>query len=196
MSPDLRAYPVGATPQCDNFKQLGTVSDYVSLLDVLSKFQAWKQNVMGPLVEDLRSSQHNLTSTNHLLRNLNDMVNSAVATSQFDDLVTNVDSQLRVLDANVKSVRGAPEKLLTFRQKTMQRMVKLRNDYTQAMKQVQNVVNPVQHHHQDLPTKPHRRKKREKKVTKRRKKKRHKKRRGWKLKHKIRRVKKRTAKRK
>ena len=127
---------------CSAFKQLGTVADYTGLLDVLSQFQTWKQHVMGPICHDLQSSYQSLTATNRLLLNLSEMVKNTVATQQFDDLVDKVESQLQLLDRHVKSVRGAPEKLTAFKDKIMQRMMKLKNDYTRAMQAVDSVVNP------------------------------------------------------
>ena len=122
------------------FTQLG--ADYNGLLGVLSQFQMWKHHVMGPICHDLQSSYQSLIATNRLLLNLGEVVKNTVATQQFDDLADRVESQLKLLNRHVKSVRGAPEKLTAFKDKTMQRMMKLKNDYTRAMQAVDHVVNP------------------------------------------------------
>ncbi len=122
------------------FTQLG--ADYNGLLGVLSQFQMWKHHVMGPICHDLQSSYQSLIATNRLLLNLGEVVKNTVATQQFDDLADRVESQLKLLNRHVKSVRGAPEKLTAFKDKTMQRMMKLKNDYTRAMQAVDSVVNP------------------------------------------------------
>ena len=128
------------TGACEPFKRLGTVSDYTELLDAVGKFRTWKETVLKPIVNDLGSSLRTLKETNRVLHELAEFVTTSLSTSDIDELVCTIESQLRTLGVHMNVLRNAPSKLLKFKEKTFQRMMTLKNKYAATMRQMHEVV--------------------------------------------------------
>lgn len=139
---------------CEPFRRLGTVSDYAGLLDAVVKFRAWKEAVLKPIVADLGGSLHTLKATNHLLHELAELITTSVSTSDLDDTVCNIESQLQMLGCHMDVLRHAPSKLLKFKEKTMHRMTTLKNKCATTMRQMHEVVHPSRPRRQTPPPVP------------------------------------------
>lgn len=122
---------------CEPFKQLGKISEYKGLFDVLVKFRTWKDKVLGPLVKGLGTNYHHLLGTNRILHQLAELVTDSVEHRDLDELMHKVDGQLCLLGMHLNTLRDGPAKLCGFKRGTMKKMTDLQTRYATTMKCVQ-----------------------------------------------------------